>query len=34
MEDMGLKFTPVSDGETSLRPSEHIWAYGWNLFDS
>ena len=23
-----------SDSETSLRPSRHVWAYGWHFLDS
>ena len=33
MKGMALKFTPVVV-QTSLRPSECVWAYGWHFKDS
>ena len=33
MENMGSEIDP-SDSETSLRPSRHVWAYGWHFLDS
>ena len=32
MEGMGLKVTPII--ETSLRPSKHVWTYGWHFLES